>query len=85
MFNTHDNIAVFCLLSTAAISSDLSHEDKDMILIDQEDFPSLTRVERQVDEGSGMWDDVTGHDYGVDDEDHVNEFGSTNINSHLFN
>jgi len=73
------SILVFCLLSTAAISSDLSQEDKDMILIDQEEFPVLTRVERQVEEGSGMWDDVTGHDYGVDDEDHVNEFGSTNI------
>ena len=66
------------MLSTT-VYSDLNNEDKEMILIDQEDLPALTRVERQVEEGSGMWDDVTGTDYGVDDEDHVNEFGSTNI------
>jgi len=72
-------LLVVCLLSTAVLSSDLNHEDKDMILIDQDDLTEVTRVERGIDEGSGMWDDVNGNDYGVDDEDHVNEFGSTNI------
>lgn len=72
------SLLALVLLSTT-VYSDLNNEDKEMILIDQEDLPALTRVERQVEEGSGMWDDVTGTDYGVDDEDHVNEFGSTNI------
>ena len=56
-------------------------DEKDTILIDQDDHTTIKkRVERQV-EGSGLWDDVTGADYGVDDEDHIqeSEYGSTNI------
>jgi len=69
------------LLALILCSLNAFAEEKDTILIDQDDHTTLKkRVERQV-EGSGLWDDVTGADYGVDDEDHIqeSEYGSTNI------